>query len=49
MILPKFDDFLMLANVLLGVGMLCGCTGEFPLKEGGIQQGILKGEVSLYH
>ena len=33
LILPNVAIF-MLANVILGVGRLCGCTGMFPRKEG---------------
>jgi hypothetical protein len=36
-ILPKFANFLIPANVYFGVGRLCGYEGAFPLKEGGIQ------------
>jgi hypothetical protein len=30
-------NFYILANVLLGVDMLCSCAGAIPKKEGGIQ------------
>jgi hypothetical protein len=33
----KFGNILILANVLLGVGMLHGCMGTLFGKEGGIQ------------
>ncbi len=33
----SYLNFYVLANVLLGVGMLWGCMGAFPGKEGGVQ------------
>ncbi len=36
-IFPNFANFLLLANVFLGMDTQCGCMGVLRRKEGGIQ------------